>query len=108
MSAETNKIEELIKILEEQGRTAEKQQITLLLDEMRDMKQNYFSVEQELKDIKGQLNILQGMLMNHDSYHNSYHNSYQMASDLTVQFGKMNEIPYQPLQAVQESLNRKA
>ena len=102
MAVETNKIEELLKILEEQGRTTEKQQITLLLDEMRDMKQNYVSVEQELKDIKGQLNILQGMLMNHGIYHN------QMESDLAVRFEKMNEVPHQSLKNIQESLNEKA
>lgn len=88
-------VEELISILNMCNKTKEQMQISMLLEQMQEMEENYASVLQELADVKDKLNNIQ--LNNKEVKNNVVQISDEVGRDITEK--------HHNLQNIRENLN---
>ncbi len=97
-------VEELLKILSVANMIREKQQISILLEQMREMEKNQISMMQQLADVKLQLNVTL------EKMENGYagRDRTNILRNITEQEGKVMEAQKQHLQDIKTDLNTKA
>ncbi len=97
-------VEELLKILSVANMIREKQQISILLEQMREMEKNQISMMQQLADVKLQLNVAL------EKMENGYagQDRTNILRNITEQAGKVMEAQKQHLQDIKTDLNTKA